>query len=112
MNVKEWLDEQVKKRTEKLDAGKDGILVSKFDSMKLADGTVLSVQASEWHHSTPCETIRAGEDSYEAVEIYFPERGKAGDLERYRSDNDPVLLNYVPVERLQDFVDEHGGIAN
>ena len=66
------------------------------------DGTTLSVQASQYHYSTPREDY----GPYTEVEVW---KATAPVTEFDYSDDDPSA--YVPIEQVVQFIDNHGGIA-
>ena len=71
-----------------------------------ADGTSLSVQASEMHYSTP----RNNQGPYSEVEVWcilnMPAPIK--EIEEFPySDDEPS--GYVPIEAVAQFIDAHGG---
>lgn len=66
------------------------------------DGTTLSVQASQYHYSTPSEDY----GPYTEVEVW---KVSADVTEFDYDENDPSA--YVPIEQVVQFIDNHGGIA-
>lgn len=81
----------------------------RLPSLHLADGTTVSVQASENHYSTP----RRNFGPYKAVEVGFPSIDP-GELWREYQDGhgDPThsVFAYVPIELVYFFIGAHGGI--
>ena len=73
------------------------------DLVKCADGTTLSVQASEYHYCGP----RDNEGPYTAVEVWC---ASAPVTEFEYSDDEPSA--YVPIEDVVRFIDNHGGMIN
>ncbi len=72
--------------------------------VKCKDGVTLSVQASEFHFSSP----RDNYGPYTEVEVWCV-RDAAEVTEFDYSDDDPSA--YVPIEQVVQFIDNHGGIA-
>lgn len=79
-----------------------------------ADGTVLSVQASQYHYCSP----REDEGPYDSVEVGFIKDGAGVPLtppEDWREHGDGCfpsdVYGYVPVEKVEAFIAEHGGRA-
>ena len=75
------------------------------------DGTSLSVQASEYVYCTPRVN---NAKLYTHVEVGFPSIAPTEALARYAEDPDDLLGTvylYVPVEIVEAFIEEHGGIA-
>ena len=70
--------------------------------VKCKDGTTLSVQASQYHYSTPREDY----GPYTEVEVW---KATAPVTEFDYSDDDPSA--YVPIGQVVQFIDNHGGIA-
>lgn len=71
-----------------------------------ADGTSLSVQASEMHYSTP----RNNQGPYSEVEVWCIRNMPAPikEIEEFPySDDEPSA--YVPIEAVAQFIDAHGG---
>ena len=73
------------------------------DSVKCADGTTLSVQASEYHYCTP----RENEGPYTHVEVWM---SSAPVTEFDYDEEEPSA--YVPIEDVVRFIDNHGGMVN
>ena len=80
---------------------------------KLKDGTVLSIQASSTHYSTP----REDQGPYSHVEVGFIEDGKGKGVtppdswKDYSDGSFPSsVYGYIPIELVQEFCDSHGGI--
>jgi len=72
--------------------------------VKCKDNVTLSVQASEFHYSSP----RDNYGPYTEVEVWCV-RDAAEVTEFDYSDDDPSA--YVPIEQVVQFIDNHGGIA-
>ena len=72
-------------------------------SVKCADGTTLSVQASRFHYCTP----REDKGPYIEVEVWCV---SAPVTEFEYSDDAPSA--YVPIEDVVRFIDNHGGMTN
>lgn len=72
-------------------------------SVKCADGTTLSVQASHWHYCTP----RENKGPYTEVEVWC---ASAPVTEFDYSEDGPSA--YVPIEDVVRFIDNHGGMIN
>lgn len=73
------------------------------DSVKCADGTTLSVQASEYHYCTP----RDNKGPYTHVEVWCV----SSDVTEFEySEEGPSA--YVPIEDVVRFIDNHGGMVN
>ena len=75
------------------------------------DGTLLSVQASEFHYSTPREN---GSKFYH-VEVGFPSIAPPESWMKYfdgAPEQDPTgsVYAYIPIDLVQKFIDNHGGI--
>lgn len=73
------------------------------DSVKCADGTTLSVQASTYHFCTP----REDKGPYTEVEVWC---ASAPVTEFEYSEDGPSA--YVPIEDVVRFIDNHGGMVN
>lgn len=82
-----------------------------------ADGTSLSVQASEYHYCTPREN---GLDDYCAVEVGYLRDAQGNAVPAPESwlpfSDDGGLsssvFGYVPSELVKQFIADHGGYAN
>ena len=73
------------------------------DLVKCADGTTLSVQASEHHYCTP----RNNKGPYKKVEVWCV----SSEVTEFEySEEDPSA--YVPIEDVVRFIDNHGGMIN
>ena len=70
------------------------------DHVECADGTTISVQASQFHYSTP----RSDCGPYTHVEVWL---ATAPVTEFDYSDEGPSAL--VPIEKVVEFIDNHGG---
>ena len=73
------------------------------DLVKCADGTTLSVQASEYHYCTP----RNNKGPYKKVEVWCVS-SEVTEFE-YSEENPSA---YVPIEDVVRFIDNHGGMTN
>ena len=97
MTFKDWLIYACKHRTpdfRKL-----------MPELRLGDGLELSVQAGVVYGCEPRETLNTGE--YKSVEVYS--HGEfVRELDEYICDR--FLYSYVPVEVMEDLVNNHGGI--
>lgn len=74
-----------------------------------ADGTKLSVQASEHHYSSP----RNNFGPYKAVEVGFPTSEVPSTWLEYAEDKDNPLRTvyaYIPIELVHFYIGAHGGI--
>jgi len=70
--------------------------------VKCKDGTTVSIQASQYHYSTPREDY----GPYTEVEVW---RATAEVTEFEYSDDEPSA--YVPIEQVVQFIDNHGGMV-
>lgn len=76
------------------------------EHLQCADGTTLSVQASETHYCTPRDNF----GPYTEVEVWcVTGAGPDGVTEFDYSDGDPS--GYVPIEQVALLIDNHGGFA-
>lgn len=73
------------------------------DLVKCADGTTLSVQASQWHYCTP----REDKGPYTHVEVW---QSSAPVTEFDYDEEEPSA--YVPIEQVVRFIDNHGGMID
>ena len=71
--------------------------------VKCKDGVTLSVQASQYHYSSP----REDSGPYTEVEVWCVKGAEVTEFDY--SDDDPSA--YVPIEQVVQFIDNHGGIA-
>lgn len=74
-----------------------------------ADGTSLSVQASELHYCIP----RSNTGPYTKVEVGFIEGASPPDTWRLYADSGEVpsdIYAFVPVDLVREFISTHGGI--
>jgi hypothetical protein len=82
--------------------------------LKLADGSVISVQASSFHYCTPREDFAP---AYSEVEVASFGKGipELADLSEGIADpEDPEAVwvyPYTPTERLQELIAARGGLA-
>jgi len=76
------------------------------------DGEGLSVQASQYHYSTPRENI----GPYTHVEVGFPSVrpddswGEYFDGDFECSDGTDSVYGYIPIGLVAEFIENHGGI--
>jgi hypothetical protein len=74
------------------------------------DGTQVSVQASQFHYCIP----RNDTGPYTKVEVGFPTVAPTQRLKDFAEDAEyltETVYGYVPLDVVQEFLDEHGGIA-
>jgi hypothetical protein len=83
--------------------------------LKLRDGTVISVQASKVHYSTPREN---GAEKYSHVEVaswgakVLPELSDLAEGGDYpREEGEIAVYPYTPVERVEQLITARGGVA-
>ena len=74
--------------------------------VECADGTSLSVQASENHYCSP----RTNQGPYTSVEVWCI-RGCSDPIVEFDYSDDEPSAN-VPIEDVVRFIDNHGGIVN
>lgn len=99
MIFREWLKYAVKNRSDDLR--------HLLPQLKLKDGTVLSVQASEFHMCDPEEKLEDG--NYETVEVYT-----SGEIVKgfgFLYEHSPSTYGHVPVEYMEEICKIHGGIC-
>lgn len=81
----------------------------------LANGVVLSVQASQYHYCHPRQTAPVPDyDFYEAFELGFPTEKLPEEFTEYAGDSDHLtdtVYAYVPKELLQKYIDSVGGVV-
>lgn len=109
MTFREWLDNQIERRAQRISEGKASFINRGmlFDELVLNDGTELSVQASVVHRSIPEETlIEPG--SYSAVEVYT--HGEEIEDFKILGETNEFIYNYIHVDFMEDVVKNHGGI--
>ena len=70
------------------------------DNVECADGTTVSVQASESHYCTP----RADKGPYTHVEVWLA----TAPVTEFDYDEEGPSA-YVPIEKVIEFIDNHGG---
>jgi hypothetical protein len=72
------------------------------------DGFTISVQASKNHYCTP----RDNKGPYSAVELGFPNRTLPKHFEEYGDGDelDSQVFGYVPVELVNELINQHGGV--
>jgi hypothetical protein len=73
----------------------------------LKDGTIASVQASQFHHCVPKQD---NAEKYRAVEAWFWKPDKRFKEGRRMLTEEP--LSYLPVKKLMEIIDSHGGIVS
>jgi hypothetical protein len=74
--------------------------------IECADGTKISVQASEFHYCEP----RVNEAAhYTSVEISYKGKDYDPHLDHYRDGPDSNVYAYVPVELVSALIIHHGG---
>lgn len=74
------------------------------------DGFTMSLQASQYHYSSPRET---GAPFYSAVEIGYPQApdGSERRLRTLREYNDGwSVYGYVPIDKVNRIIHRHGGL--
>lgn len=82
--------------------------------LELADGTILSVQASTSHYCEPRETTpRANYNWYEEFEIGFPTKVIAKLIPYAEDDSDPTntVYGFVPKALIREVVEDCGGVV-
>ena len=81
----------------------------------LANGVVLSVQASQYHYSLPRQNAPVPDyDFYESFELGFPTEKLPEEFTEYAEDCDHLtdtVYAYVPKELLQKYIDSVGGVV-
>ena len=70
------------------------------DHVECADGTTISVQASQFHYSTP----RSDRGPYTHVEVWLA----SAPVTEFDYDEEGPSA-YVPIEKVVEFIDNHGG---
>ena len=70
------------------------------DCVECADGTTISVQASQFHYCTP----RTDKGPYTHVEVWQA----SAPVTEFDYDKDYPSA-YVPIEKVVEFIDNHGG---
>lgn len=81
--------------------------VQVLPKIKCADGFSLSVQASEFHYSSPRENVL----DYDAVEVGYPSEA-VPELMEYAEDAERpthTVYGWVPVSVVNSIIDAHGG---
>ena len=79
--------------------------------IECADGTTLSVQASETHYCAP----RENQGPYLCVEVGFPSAEPLESWAKYfdgdweNSDRTDSVYGFVPIDLVREFVAMHGG---
>lgn len=81
----------------------------------LANGVVLSVQASRYHYSTPKKNAPVADyDYYTAFELGFPTEKLPEEFTQYAEDADYLLdtvYAYVPKELIAAYIESVGGVV-
>ncbi len=94
--------------------GKYGVTYQRCKGIKLADGTILSVQASEYHYCNPRKNSKNKTYmDYDEFEIGFPSKEIeeiTSFAEDYENLTDTVYA-YVPYSIIQSVIDKRGGIV-
>ena len=88
--------------------------------LKCADGTTLSVQASEYHYCHPRETQRGPDPLYWKVEVgYIEDSNKKRvqppkEWEEYADGeaDKASVWGYIPMKLVEDFIEQHGGLKD
>jgi len=75
---------------------------------KCADGMTISIQASEGHYCRPRINFAL---AYLAVEVGFPSEEPPSSWDEYRDGPASDVWGYVPVELVDAWLAEHGGIV-
>lgn len=76
----------------------------------LGDGTIISIQASEFHYCVPKSRLKNG--NYSLVEVQFS-RLSEEEIEKYKKYIDSSNIVYdFPVTLLDEYIVKHGGIVN
>lgn len=78
------------------------------ETMKLKDGTTLSVQASFGHYSLPRLDYAYGVE-YTHVEVWCVSCDTPESWKEYGNQEDDPYA-YIPVSMVEDFINAHGGI--
>ena len=72
----------------------------------LHDGTILSIQASEFHYSTPRNDI----GPYTKAEVHFALGTGPDDWIDYQDGEEAVYYGYVPIDLIEKLIADLGGI--
>ena len=72
----------------------------------LHDGTILSIQASEMHYSTPRNTI----GPQTTAEVHVALGNGPDDWGDYEDIEEGVYYGYVPIDLIEKFIADRGGI--
>ena len=72
----------------------------------LHDGTILSIQASEDHYSTPRNNI----GPYTAAEVHIALGTGPDGWAAYADGEEGAYYGYVPVGLIEKFIEDRGGI--
>ena len=72
----------------------------------LHDGTILSIQASEDHYSTPRNNI----GPYTAAEVHVALGTGPDGWGAFQNDEEGIYYGYVPVDLIEKFIADRGGI--
>lgn len=94
--------------------GKYGSTRQMCKRLELGDGTVLSIQASEYHYCKPRKNSqnRTYKD-YDEFEIGFPSK-VIEDIKPFAEDYEDLtgtVYGYVPYKIIQNFINKRGGIV-
>lgn len=90
-------------------SGSDLAIKVRMPQIVCADGTTLSVQASEYMYCTP----RDNKGPYSSVEVGYPSVEPPEIWQQYAEDPDrptDTVYAYVPIELVSFFIARHGGI--
>ena len=81
----------------------------------LANGVILSVQASQYHYSFPRVNAPVPDyDFYKEFELGFPTQKLPEEFTEYADDADHLtdtVYAYVPKKMLQEYIDSVGGVV-
>jgi len=72
----------------------------------LHDGTILSIQASEVHYSTPRNNI----GPYTAAEVHIALGSGPDGWGAYEDGEEGLFYGYVPIDLIEKFIADRGGI--
>jgi hypothetical protein len=72
----------------------------------LHDGTILSIQASDGHYSTPRNNI----GPYTAAEVHVVLGIGPDDWGAYEDGEEGAYYGYVPIDLIEKFIADRGGI--
>lgn len=81
----------------------------------LANGMVISIQASKTHYCTPKEDAPTADYAYyDTFELGYPSQRLPEEFKEYADDTDHLLdtvYSYVPKELLQNYINSVGGVV-